>query len=72
MNPTRIKNESKRLMAKVKERMFASKINTMTGRLDWEILDEDYDYQQELVRAGFADMLHDHERVCFLKIIKSA
>lgn len=43
--------------------MFASKLNTMTGRMDWEILDEAYDYQQELARAGFADMLHDYERV---------
>ena len=64
--------------------MFTSKINTMTGKLDWEILGEDYDYQQELgllfysavlnvifgkntfyfeARAGFADMLHDYERV---------
>ena len=28
--------------------MFTSKVNTMTGKLDWEILNEDYDYQQEL------------------------
>lgn len=44
-------------------KMFASKLNTMTGKFDWEILSEDYDYQQELARAGFADMLHDYERV---------
>lgn len=43
--------------------MFTSKFNTMTGTLDWEIQSEDYDYQQELARAGFADMLHDSERV---------
>ena len=43
--------------------MFSSKLNTMTGRMDWVVLDEDYDYQQELARAGFADMLHDFERV---------
>ncbi|CAF0727754.1 unnamed protein product [Brachionus calyciflorus] len=42
--------------------MFTSKFNTMTGNLDWEIQNEDYDYQQELARAGFADMLHDYER----------
>lgn len=35
----------------------------MTGKLDWELQSEDYDYQQELARAGFADMLHDHDRV---------
>ena len=46
-------------------KMFASKPNTMTGKLDWEILDEEYDYRQELARAGFADMLHDYERVLF-------
>ena len=43
--------------------MFTSKLNTMTGKLDWEIQSEDYDYQQELARAGFADMLHDLDRV---------
>lgn len=43
--------------------MFSSKLNTMTGRMDWVVLEEDYDYQQELARAGFADMLHDFERV---------
>jgi hypothetical protein len=49
-------------------KMFTSKPNTMTGKLDWEVLDEEYDYQQELARAGFADMLHDYERVFKLKI----
>lgn len=43
--------------------MFTSKVNTMTGKMDWEIQREDYDYQQELARAGFADMLHDFDRV---------
>lgn len=43
--------------------MFTSKLNTMTGKIDWEIVDENYDFHQELARAGFADMLHDYERV---------
>lgn len=43
--------------------MFTSKLNPMTGKLDWEIQNEDYDYKQELARTGFADMLHDYERV---------
>ena len=43
--------------------MFTSKINTLTGHTEWEVQNEDYDYQQELARAGFADMLHDYERV---------
>lgn len=38
----------------------------MTGHLDWEVVDENYDYHQELARAGFADMLHDYERVSFM------
>lgn len=42
--------------------MFASKLNNLTGKMEWEFLNEDYDYQQELARAGFADMLHDYER----------
>lgn len=44
--------------------MFTSKINKMTGQIDWEVIDdENYDYHQEMARAGFADMLHDYERV---------
>ena len=43
--------------------MFASKLNNLTGKMEWEFLNEDYDYHQELARAGFADMLHDYERV---------
>lgn len=34
----------------------------MTGKMEWKSQPEDYDYQQELARAAFADMLHDTER----------
>ena len=30
--------------------------------MEWKSQPEDYDYQQELARAAFADMLHDTER----------
>jgi len=30
--------------------------------MEWKSQPEDYDYQQELARAAFADMLHDSER----------
>lgn len=30
--------------------------------MEWKNQPEDYDYQQELARAAFADMLHDSER----------
>ena len=44
-----------------------SKLNVMTGAMEWELVEEYYDYRQELARAGFADMLHDYERVSHLK-----
>lgn len=34
--------------------------------MEWELQDELYDYHQDLARAGFADMLHDYERVCHI------
>lgn len=35
----------------------------MSGKSEWKMQPDDYDYQQELARAAFADMLHDSERV---------
>ena len=35
------------------------------GKMEWKNQPEDYDYQQEVARAAFADMLHDTERVRF-------
>ena len=37
-------------------------LNPMTGKCEWQVMSGDYDYQQEVARAGFADMLHDSER----------
>lgn len=37
-------------------------LNPITGRSEWEPQPEHYDYQQEIARAAFADMLHDDER----------
>lgn len=39
------------------------KFNPATGMLEWELQKENYDYIQEVARAGFGDMLHDEERV---------
>ncbi len=39
------------------------KFNPGTGALEWDLQPENYDYTQEIARAGFADMLHDEERV---------
>lgn len=42
---------------------FTSRINIVTGNNEWVFVDDDnFDYQQELARSAFADMLHDHER----------
>lgn len=41
---------------------FTSHFNPITGRNEWELCPEDYDYHQEIARSSFADMLHDTER----------
>lgn len=42
---------------------FTSRTNIITGDNEWMFVnDDDFDYQQELARSAFADMLHDHER----------
>jgi len=42
---------------------FTSRTNIVTGNQEWVFVDDDdFDYQQELARSAFADMLHDHER----------
>lgn len=43
--------------------VFVQTFNPMTGKADWVVKPDDYDYQQEVARAAFADMLHDSERV---------
>ena len=42
---------------------FVQSLNPMTGKTEWKMIPEDYDYHQEVARAAFADMLHDSERV---------
>ncbi len=43
--------------------VFVQNLNSMTGKMEWKCQPDDYDYQQEVARAAFADMLHDSERV---------
>ncbi|KAL4702422.1 hypothetical protein ACJJTC_003047 [Scirpophaga incertulas] len=42
--------------------VFTQKRNPITGSIEWDIQQEDYDYHQEIARSAFADMLHDTER----------
>ena len=43
--------------------VFTQRVNPVTGAVDWEMQPESYDYQQEVARSAYADMLHDTERV---------
>ena len=45
-----------------KKNVFVQSLNPMLGKMEWKAQPEDYDYQQEIARAAFADMLHDSER----------
>ncbi len=42
---------------------FIQCLNPTTGQSEWVTETEDYDYHQEIARAAYADMLHDHDRV---------
>ncbi|XP_060604526.1 protein arginine N-methyltransferase 7-like [Ruditapes philippinarum] len=41
---------------------FVSKINRISGKMEWDFREDDYDYKQEIARSAYADMLHDTER----------
>lgn len=43
--------------------VFSSTVNPRTGKTEWGIHDDDYDFHQEIARSSYADMLHDTERV---------
>jgi len=51
------------LEKKMGSSVLIQKFNPVTGMLEWELQKENYDYIQEVARAGFGDMLHDEERV---------
>ncbi|XP_074644221.1 protein arginine N-methyltransferase 7-like [Tubulanus polymorphus] len=42
--------------------VFRSTCNPVTGQQDWVVEDENFDYNQEIARSAYADMLHDTER----------
>ncbi|XP_014248298.1 protein arginine N-methyltransferase 7-like isoform X2 [Cimex lectularius] len=41
---------------------FVQKINPLTGYIGWQLMDENYDYHQEIACSMYADMLHDTDR----------
>ncbi|XP_078684799.1 protein arginine N-methyltransferase 7-like [Branchiostoma floridae x Branchiostoma belcheri] len=42
--------------------VFRQTVNPTTGRTEWAAMDENYDYNQEVARSSYTDMLHDEER----------
>uniref|UniRef100_A0A1B6I934 Protein arginine N-methyltransferase n=1 Tax=Homalodisca liturata TaxID=320908 RepID=A0A1B6I934_9HEMI len=42
--------------------IFTKKLNPLTGAVEWVMQNENYDFNQEIARSAFADMLHDSER----------
>lgn len=42
--------------------VFTQKFNRITGKSEWTMQPENYDYHQEVARSSYADMLHDSER----------
>ncbi|BFZ19308.1 hypothetical protein BsWGS_22346 [Bradybaena similaris] len=41
---------------------FVAHSNPVTGKMDWVVRDDNYDYLQEIARSGYGDMLHDKDR----------
>ncbi|KAK3799169.1 hypothetical protein RRG08_051443 [Elysia crispata] len=53
--------------------VFVSHTNLVTGKMDWIVQDENYDYVQEIARSGYGDMLHDTDRnIKYYKAIRQA
>ncbi|KAK7070765.1 Protein arginine N-methyltransferase 7 [Halocaridina rubra] len=50
------------LLSFKKMSVFTSQLNPITGKMEWELQPENYDFQQEVARSAYADMLHDKER----------
>ena len=41
---------------------FVTRLNMVSGKMEWGLLDEEYDYWQEIARSRYGDMLHDTDR----------
>lgn len=42
---------------------FVQTLNPINNKMEWKIVNDDYDYNQEIVTSCYGDMLHDEERV---------
>ncbi|VDO14257.1 unnamed protein product [Rodentolepis nana] len=41
---------------------FVNQFNPRTGANQWMVVNDNYDYQQEIAQSAYADMLHDYDR----------
>ncbi|KAL5021846.1 hypothetical protein ScPMuIL_001001 [Solemya velum] len=41
---------------------FVSTVSPVTGKMEWSLQADNYDFHQEIARSAYADMLHDTER----------
>ncbi len=39
------------------------RLNALTGRLEWQVAGDDYEYHEEIFSSQYGDMVHDTERV---------
>ena len=42
---------------------FIQHLNPVSNKMEWKVVFEDYDYNQEIATSCYGDMLHDEERV---------
>jgi len=50
------------LQSNKRQLTFVAQPNLVTGKMDWVVQDEDYDFTQEIARSSYGDMLHDIDR----------
>lgn len=43
--------------------IFTSKFDSISGKTEWVLMDDAFDYSQQIARSAYADMLHDTDRV---------
>ena len=44
--------------------MYAQKVNVVTGKQEWAVQGDDYEYSLDILRSQYSDMVRDLERVC--------
>ena len=43
--------------------MYCQRMNVTTGRQEWVVAGDDYEYSSEILRSQYGDMVQDIERV---------